>query len=68
MFDFVIGTAILLFSYIAFNTKTGRIDLIEALAQELHRVDPDNAKLKHYLALDNFEGGELRKAVAKVRK
>jgi hypothetical protein len=29
MFDFVIGTAILLFSYIAFNTKTGRIDLME---------------------------------------
>jgi hypothetical protein len=43
-------------------------DLIETLAQELHRVDPDNAKLKHYLAMDNFEGGELRKAVAKVSK
>jgi cytochrome c-type biogenesis protein CcmH/NrfG len=42
-------------------------DLIETLAQELHRLDPDNAKLKHYLAMDNFEGGELRKAVTKVR-
>jgi hypothetical protein len=31
-------------------------------------VDPDNAKLKHYLAMDNFEGGELRKAVTKVSK
>jgi hypothetical protein len=25
-------------------------DLIETLAQELHRVDPDNAKLKHHIA------------------
>jgi hypothetical protein len=25
-------------------------DLIETLAQELHRLDPDNAKLKHYIA------------------
>ncbi len=41
-------------------------DVIETLAQELYRADPDNAKLKHYLKMDNFEGGELRKAVAKI--
>ncbi len=41
-------------------------DVIETLAQELHQLDPENPKLKHYLSMDNFEGGELRKAVAKV--
>ena len=40
-------------------------EMIEKLAQELHKLNPENAELQRYLAMDNFEGSELRKAVTK---
>jgi len=40
-------------------------DMIEKFARELHKLQPDNPVLQHYLEMDNFEGGELRKAVKK---
>jgi hypothetical protein len=40
-------------------------DMIEKFAQELHKLQPDNPILQHYLKMDNFEGGELRKALKK---
>ena len=36
-------------------------NMINDLAEELSRQDPDNAKLNKYLSMDNFEGSELRK-------
>lgn len=40
-------------------------DMIENFAKELHKLQPDNQVLQHYLKMDNFEGGELRKAIKK---
>ena len=40
-------------------------DMIEKFARELHKLQPDNPVLQHYLEMDNFEGGELRKALRK---
>ena len=40
-------------------------DMIEKFAQEIHRLDPQNAVLQHYLSMRNFEGAELRKAINK---
>lgn len=40
-------------------------DMIEKFAQELHKLQPDNPVLQHYLKMENFEGGELRKALKK---
>ena len=39
--------------------------MIEKLALEVHRLDPDNPVLAKYLAMDNFEGAELRKSIGK---
>ena len=41
-------------------------DMIEQLAQEVARLDPNNAVLKKFAEMDNFEGGELRKSIANV--
>jgi hypothetical protein len=38
-------------------------DMIAKFAKELHKLDPTNDVLQHYLQMDNFEGGELRKAI-----
>ena len=38
-------------------------DMIEQLAQEVHKLDPDNAVLQKFLQMDNFEGSELRKVI-----
>ena len=38
-------------------------DMIEQLAQEVARLDPDNAVLKKFASMDNFEGAELRKSL-----
>lgn len=40
-------------------------DMIEKFAQELHKLQPDNQVLQHYLKMDNFEGAELRKSIKK---
>ena len=40
-------------------------DMIEQLAREVHRLDPDNEVLKKFAEMDNFEGAELRKSLAK---
>ncbi len=40
-------------------------EMIEKLALEVHRLDPDNPVLAKYLAMDNFEGAELRKSIGK---
>ena len=36
-------------------------DMIYSLAKEVKRVEPDNPVLAKYLAMENFEGAELRK-------
>ena len=41
-------------------------DMIEQLAREVARLDPSNKVLAHFTSMDNFEGGELRKAIADV--
>ena len=38
-------------------------EMIEALAKEVHRLDPDNPVLQKYLNMQNFEGSELRKVI-----
>lgn len=38
-------------------------DMIENLAREIHKLDPNNPVLQKYLAMDNFEGSELRKSI-----
>jgi len=40
-------------------------DIIESFAKEIQLLDPDNAVLKRYAAMDNFEGAELRKCLTK---
>ena len=40
--------------------------MIEQLAREVARLDPNNKVLAHFSSMDNFEGGELRKAIADV--
>lgn len=40
-------------------------DMIEQLAREVHKLDPDNAVLKKFAEMDNYEGAELRKSLAK---
>ena len=37
--------------------------MIYNLAKEVLKLDPDNPVLKKYLAMDNFEGAELRKVL-----
>ena len=40
-------------------------DMIEQLAREVNRLDPNNEVLQKFLAMDNFEGAELRKCLQK---
>ena len=40
-------------------------DMIEQLAQEVKKLDPDNSVLAKFANMDNFEGKELRKALIK---
>ena len=35
--------------------------MIYSLAKEVKRMEPDNPVLAKYLAMENFEGAELRK-------
>jgi hypothetical protein len=38
-------------------------DMIESLAKEVKRLDPDNSVLAKWLSMDNYEGSELRKCL-----
>ena len=38
-------------------------DMINDLAEELSKIDPENKVLAKYLEMKNFEGAELRKLV-----
>ena len=40
-------------------------DMIDQLARELKRLDPENKVLKKFAEMQNFEGSELRKSLAK---
>jgi hypothetical protein len=37
--------------------------MIEKFAKELHKLQPDNQVLQHYIKMDNYEGAELRKCL-----
>ena len=39
--------------------------MIEQLALEVHKLDPQNAVLQKFASMDNFEGAELRKSLQK---
>ena len=41
-------------------------DIINQLARELYAIEPSNEVLGKFLAMDNFEGAELRKAISDV--
>jgi len=41
-------------------------EMIEQLACELYKLNPDNEVLKKFISMDNFEGAELRKSIAGV--
>ena len=46
------------------NIKTQMdYDMIEQLAKEVYRLDPDNETLAKFTSMDNFEGSELRKCL-----
>ena len=38
-------------------------DMIEQLAREVHKLDPDNSVLAKFSSMDNYEGAELRKSL-----
>ena len=40
-------------------------DMINKLAKEVYKLDPTNEVLQHFLKMDNYEGAELRKNLAK---
>lgn len=40
-------------------------DMINKLAKEVYKLDPANEVLQHFLKMDNYEGAELRKNLAK---
>jgi len=40
-------------------------DMIEQLAREVHKLDPDNSVLAKFASMDNYEGSELRKSLSK---
>lgn len=42
-------------------------NMIEQLAQEVARLDPNNKVLNHFASMDNYEGAELRKSIAGVQ-
>jgi hypothetical protein len=41
-------------------------DIINQLAREVARLDPENLVLEKFASMDNYEGGELRKSIADV--
>lgn len=38
-------------------------DMIEQLAREVQKLDPDNEVLAKFTSMENFEGAELRKSL-----
>lgn len=38
-------------------------DMIEQLAREVHKLDPENDVLQKFTSMDNYEGAELRKSL-----
>ena len=38
-------------------------EMIEQLAQEVNRLDPNNKVLAKFSSMNNFEGNEIRKAI-----
>lgn len=40
-------------------------DMINKLATEVYKLDPKNEVLQHFLKMENYEGSELRKNLAK---
>ena len=42
--------------------------VIDYLAIELYRLDPENAVLNKFLGMDNFEGTELQKTLREYKK
>jgi hypothetical protein len=42
--------------------------VIDYLAIELYRLDPENAVLNKFLGMDNFEGTELTKTIREYKK
>ena len=43
-------------------------DMINQLAVEVHRLDPNNQVLQKFLLMDNYEGAELRKVISNENK
>jgi len=41
-------------------------DIINQLAREVARLDPENLVLEKFASMDNYEGIELRKSIADV--
>ena len=42
--------------------------VIDYLAIELYKLDPENAVLNKFLGMDNFEGTELQKTLREYKK
>ena len=42
--------------------------VIDYLAIEVYKLDPENAVLKKFLGMDNFEGTELQKTIREYSK
>ena len=42
-------------------------EMIAELAKEVNKLDPENTVLAKYLAMENFEGSELRKVIKWVK-
>ena len=42
--------------------------VIDYLAIELYRLDPENAVLNKFLGMDNFEGTEMLKTIREFKK
>jgi len=40
-------------------------NMIEQLAREVQKLDPDNNVLAKFASMDNYEGSELRKSLNK---
>ena len=40
-------------------------DMINKLSKEVYKLDPKNKVLQHFLGMQNYEGAELRKNLAK---
>ena len=38
-------------------------DMIEQLAREVYKLDPNNSVLAKFSSMDNYEGAELRKSL-----